>query len=197
MNDIKLRPENFKIGVFHGKNLPKGDKEANLRNDLYLKGEIYLVISSKEKKKVRLVAYEMPLKHPSKKECIDLFGIDENWCPYIIELKVIEGEGLRVAKEELERYHAYFEKIKVHIADEVKNTYFFQNFEFRNKTQKIVLANREYFDQKIRAGTYINPPDDIKYFCFPRPRKGKTPIEKRILDNPNQKIRVHIFRHKK
>jgi hypothetical protein len=192
MNDTELRTKNFKIGTLHGKNLTERFDEPKLRNDLFLKGEIYLDISRKEKKKIRLLAYEMPLKDPSSGECIDLFGIDKNWCPYIIELKLKEGEGLDVAIEELERYHGYFEQIKEHVANEIKDAYFLRNFKFRNKTQKIVVANREYFRQEIRRRPNINVPDDIEYFYFTR--RGETPIEERILKYPDQQIHLHIFR---
>lgn len=85
--DMKnIRTENFKLGTFHGKLNPENsNKEAKLRNALYLIGNLYLPITNSDGKKIRIIGYEVPLEYLGKR--IDLLGYDDKMNPWVVELK--------------------------------------------------------------------------------------------------------------
>jgi len=157
-----LRTKDFKIGVWHGKGkASKSRKEEQLEKSLFKKGLLYLYVSRHKENNtlIRLVAFEMPLNDPNTGECIDLLGIDKNWQPYIFELKAREGEGLKKAREEINKYHDKFDRIMGYVQKEIREKYLIPNFKFKEKVKKIVLAEQSYYRK------YKKPEDnDINYF---------------------------------
>ncbi|MBA7506528.1 hypothetical protein ES706_05219 [subsurface metagenome] len=135
-----LRKKDFKIGVWHSKWL-KNEKEDKIRNHLFVKGMVNLILGRREKKKIRLIAYELPLKYPSKGKSIDLLGIDRHWCPYIFELKDEDNpQELQEVIDQINKYQRNFEKMRKDVEKEVRNMYFIPRFKFVGETQKIILA---------------------------------------------------------
>ena len=123
MKQEKLRTKNFKLGEFHGKlNPEKSDSEAKMQNDIFLVGKIGLMHTLKDITEIKLIAKEMPLMGDvSRGRCIDLFGIDKNWTPYIIELKLGSNtELLAKVVKQVTDYSLLFDKIKARIEIEMR-----------------------------------------------------------------------------
>ena len=149
------RTKNFKIGCFHGKLTPENRSvEAILRNELFLVGMLKIQIARNESKDIRLVAYELPLQTgKSRGECIDLFGYDQNKVPWIIELKK-SGSNERINKivDQINRYEVLFSSIKKHIEVEIREKYHWNDFEFADGTEKMILAHRSFYKNDTPEG---------------------------------------------
>ena len=149
----ELRTSDFKIGCFHGKLNPvKLESEAQLRNEVYLTGNLKIVVSKNESIYIRLLAYELPLeKEKPRGRCIDLLGYDAKWKPYIIELK--DGDSTMTIEDTIKEVMGYakdFESIRKHIENEVKEKFFYPDFNFSNGVGKVILAPRSFYkDKKI------------------------------------------------
>lgn len=186
-NDYVYRKENFMIGTFHGTLNPKDQSsEAKLRNDIYLVGMLHLNLSKIAIKKIRLVSYEMPLENKSRGKAIDLFGYDQGWIPYIIELKKENStEDLNKIFLQLDEYSEIFEnnnndmnnKIKEKIEKEIGEKYHIPNFAFKEPVKKVVLIPRSYYNDKEKE---IEKCDIDKFFIC---SIGK--IDKETDDNGN------------
>ncbi len=160
-NIMEPRKENFKLGEFHGKLVPdKEYSEAKLRNDIFLIGRLGIKISRTETVEIKVIAKELPLQEDKNRgECIDILGIDKDWNPYVIELKLKTGEPLESAIEQVINYESLFEKAKTYIEKEVRDNLFYKGFKFSGQTKLIVLAEKEYFKeikkQKLKDNLYL------------------------------------------
>lgn len=166
--NMNFRKENFKLGEFHGKlNPSKSDCEAKLRNDIFLIGQIGLVFSLKTTTRVRIIAKEMPLQEKiNRGNCIDLFGIDNDWTPYIIELKLAENtEKLSEAIKQVNKYCDLFGQAKDFIETEIKEKLFYKDFKFSSVPKKIILSEKEYFGD-LKSYTKSNNPDNLLMCSF-------------------------------
>lgn len=179
---MSLRKRDFKIGVWHGKKEANEiRKEEQLQRDLFRKGLLRLYISRHKERNilVRLIAFEMPLYYPSTGKCVDLLGIDNNWQPYIIELKLEEGERMVDAIDKINKYQEDFDKVKNNVEKEVAEKYFMPNFKFSGKTKKIILAERRYYE-KYECLKH----NDINYFYL-QDRTVKNisePVSSEVID---------------
>ena len=145
---MTARKKDFKIGCFHGKILP-GDQssEAKLRNDLYLVGMLSINIARAENIKIRLIGYEIPFGHRGDR--LDLLGYDEDYNPYLIELKKDNtNEDLNQVMDQVRRYEEQFKDVKKAIRNEFRKKFHWPNFEFSNKVKKMILAHREFYTGK-------------------------------------------------
>lgn len=167
--NMNVRKENFKLGEFHGKlNPSKSDCEAKLRNDIFLIGQIGLVFSLKTTTRVRIIAKEMPLQENiNRGNCIDLFGIDNDWKPYIIELKLVENtEKLSEAIKQVNKYCDLFGQAKDFIETEIKEKLFYKDFKFSSVPKKIILSEKEYFGDLKSYTRYSNNQDNLLMCSF-------------------------------
>jgi len=167
MENKNTRTENFKLGEFHGKlNPEKSDSEAKLRNDIFLIGAIGLVWSNKVTTRIKILAKEMPLiQDQNRGECIDLFGIDKNWIPYIIELKLKNStERITDAVNQVLNYEKLFKAIKDNIEVEMRDKLFYENFNFKGEPQKVILSESEFFEGIDPISTNYRNAKDL-YMC--------------------------------
>lgn len=168
-NSNQTRKANFKLGEFHGKlNPTKSDCEAKLRNDIFLIGQIGLVFSLKTTTRVRIIAKEMPLQEKiNRGNCIDLFGIDKDWTPYIIELKLAENtEKLSDAVKQVNKYCDLFGHAKDSIETEIKGKLFYKDFKFNGVPKKIILSEKEYFGDLKSYTKHSNTQDNLLLCSF-------------------------------
>lgn len=167
-NNYEPRTKNFKIGTFHGKlNPEKLDSEAKIRNDLYLIGALQLNFSNKDKRKIRLLGYEVPLKKGTKRgECIDLLGFDDQWHPYIIELKTSNTSD-RVEKiiKQINKYEDLFKNCMKNIAREVQNKFHWKDFKFSPEIKKIVLIPRKFYNSEKNKFALKKYKDSSIFLC--------------------------------
>jgi len=159
------RQTGFRIGCFHGKlTAAKQVSEAQLRNELYLIGMLEIELSRKESIQIRLVAYEMPL-HAGKTRgrCIDLFGYDQDFKPWIIELKGQDSnESIPQIADQINDYAEHFEEIRESVRNEIQRQFHWQDFQFQGQAGKIILASREYW---VRQAKEKDWPEGI-YYCY-------------------------------
>jgi len=158
------RERNFKIARLHGKIDPRPDSEAKIRNDIYMVGMLELMLAKDKSIKIRLFAYETPIKSNAKRtECIDLLGYDQNHKPYIVELKKPNSnEKLDKVFDQLHRYSEQFALIKEYIQAEVQEQYYWKDFKFSGDVGKIILSGRNYYKSHKKLPKF----NDIKvYIC--------------------------------
>jgi hypothetical protein len=164
---VGARKKNFKIGCFHGKLNPKdASSEAKLRNDLYLIGMLYLNITRTNVRKIRLIGYEVPLVEGQKRgQCIDLLGYDQEYDPYIIELKKKDSkEDLAKIIKQISKYEEYFQNSKHYIEEEIQNKFHWPDFRFSDEPRKIILTDRSYFKGRAIA-EYRSYISSALYIC--------------------------------
>lgn len=164
---MNARKENFKLGEFHGKLNPKNpNSEAKLRNDIFLIGKIGLMNSQKDVTNIKIIAKEMPLQENiNRGKCIDLFGIDKNWTPYVIELKLgANTEKLTEVIKQVSDYSILFDQLRKNIEVEMSEKLFYKKFRFSGETRKIILSEKEFLgDLKSVSQKYTNEPN--MYIC--------------------------------
>jgi len=156
---IMLRQSEFKLARVHGKictEKPSG--EAELRNQIFLIGNLKIEYANNEFIPIRLMGYEIPLEESDlqnpqgpRVECIDLLGYDNECNPVIIELKAENTkEQLDEVIKQIKRYEEKFNLIKENIQNEFRKETFWSDFKFGSKTYKIILSGRNFFnDQKL------------------------------------------------
>ena len=146
-----MRTKNFKLCCFHGKLNPENlNSEAKLRNDLYLIGSMKLNITKNDIKTIRLIGYEVPLKSgASRVNCIDLLGYDQNYSPYIIELKKSSStESLSEIINQVNNYETLFNNVKPYIEKEFRKNLHWKTFVFSDSLIKIILVDRDFYGKK-------------------------------------------------
>lgn len=165
--NMKTRKKNFKLGEFHGTLSPKNlESEAKLRNDIFLIGQIGLEVARTEKTIVRIIAKEMPLQEEiNRGNCIDLFGIDKNWIPYVIELKLKENKQKLIdIVKQVSDYSDLFEKARKFIEMEMEDKLFYKAFKFNGLPKKIILSENEYRNEIKLLSQYSINRDNL-FFC--------------------------------
>lgn len=172
------RKEDYRLLTMHGVVQPRAGCEARIRNDLYLIGELQLNYSNSSKVKVRLVGYELPLQEVIKRgTCIDLFGYDENYNPYIIELKKgTSTEKLPKVMRQINDYEYQLIPLIGYIENEIRAKLHWDKFKLTSNIKKIILAPREYFNANPAKGMK----DESILFCsFSRLRTTDALIKQR------------------
>lgn len=145
------RTKEFRLLTVHGTLNPERDVcEARLRNDLYLIGSLTLDYGSKGKTNIRLIGYEVPMcSGKSRDKCIDLLGYDQDFNPYIIELKVGKSsEPLDKIKKQIDSYEVLLRLVLKDIEKELGSLLHFPNFSFTSDVKKVILIPREYYAKK-------------------------------------------------
>jgi len=148
---MKPRQNNFRLLTIHGKlNPQKDESEARLRNDLYLVGSLTLDYGTKGKINIRLVGYEVPLTTgQSRGYCIDLFGYDKDYNPYIIELKTsVTRDTIDKVIKQIDQYESLIKPILPCIESELMELLMIPSIKFTSNIQKIVLIPREFYQDK-------------------------------------------------
>jgi len=185
-----LRQKDFKLGAFHGKLVPENKfSEAKMRNDIFMIGKIGLVVSHNETIEIKIIAKEMPLEVGNKRgRCIDLFGIDKDWRPYIVELKLdSNSEVLSKVVNQVTNYKNIFNLIKTHIASEMTSSLFYKHFNFSGEAQRIVLSHSAYYnDIPLNNDPKVYKNEKDLYICsFYRMAVIKNAEEINLLNKKN------------
>ena len=146
LKDDQLRRSDFKIGTFHGKQLPgKDSRECKIQREVYLVGNLRMNLSRTCRRDVRIIAYEVPLGKKSRR--IDLIGYDDAFNIFLIEVKRKDNRETLHEKvvAQIDEYAEVFHKIRKDFEKEFSTIFFFRP-RFRNII-KVVLAPREYYRQ--------------------------------------------------
>ncbi|HQG93090.1 MAG TPA: hypothetical protein PLN27_15650 [Acidobacteriota bacterium] len=191
------RQTGFRIGCFHGKlTAEKQDSEAQLRNELYLIGMLEIELSRKESIQIRLVAYEMPL-HAGKTRgrCIDLFGYDQDFKPWIIELKGQDSnESIPKIAGQINGYAEHFVDIRESVRKEIQQKFHWKDFRFQGQAGKIILASREYWARQAKDKDW---PEGIYCCSFSHIREVIKGDKVVLLENNKGKGIVGLTVHNK
>lgn len=144
-----VRTSGFRIGTIHGRLEPqKTGSEAMLQRNLYHRGSLELVRSKTNKTRVRLVAYEVPLKKGKRTDSVDLIGYDKDKNLYLIELKRgNSSEELRKVVGQVVDYREKFRGIQGDFVRELKDAFFF-DFPAKSSVRCLILAPREFYKKK-------------------------------------------------
>jgi ribonuclease J len=143
------RKHTFKIGQVHGKLTPDcEDAEQKMRNDLFLAGRLEIVTSRKEQKMLRIIGYEIPLvlDGPARRNCADLLAYDQEYRPYLVELK--RGDASDKPDEvirQVQRYAQMFDTIRTEVQKEVREVFLWPKFSFCGPVQQVILAPKSFY----------------------------------------------------
>lgn len=183
------RTENFKLGQVHGVVPKESSREAQVRNYLYGVGNLISHKKSTDRLKIRLVGYEVPIWNRGNKrdECIDLIGYDQNYKPWLIELKKAKSkESLDEALAQISRYAEHFEEgIRGHVEREIGERFLWSAFRFSPGLGKMILADRKFFKDN---GKTSNSHPDVTIASFAWITNEKTLLSK----NANGEIQLKI-----
>lgn len=144
-----MREKDYKIGRVHGRVTTKTKKGENeIRNQVFLIGQVMIEVERDVALPIRIIAYEFPLGG-GRDNCIDLLGYDEKHNPWIFELK---KENTRDSiKKMIEQVNCYAEKfadIIPSVAKEISKVYFLNNFSLTKNIRKVILIPREYYNNR-------------------------------------------------
>jgi hypothetical protein len=146
---MTYRTSNFKLEQIHGKAPDSTSGEALLRN--YIFGVRLLRINHTQNKKtyIRIIGYEVPIysRGQHRDECIDLLGYDEQYQPWIVELKQEKAsDSLGEVVAQVTRYAEAFDNgIGQAVQEEVRERLLWPSFSFKGKAKRMILASRTFF----------------------------------------------------
>jgi hypothetical protein len=153
---------NFRLLEFHGTLCPQDPcGEDQINRQTYACGELQLRLPNGRMINVRLIGYETPLFFQEGDHWnwnpADLLGYDQDWHPWIIELKRANtNDTLEEAKHQIVRYGTLFRPLANEMQTEVRNKLHWGEFCFSGDPCLMVLAPQGYFDQPQRQAELQN-----------------------------------------
>lgn len=183
------RNEKFRLFTMHGVVQPPIGCEERIRNGLFMAGSLNLVIAKNVTKKIRLAAYEMPLeKDTSSGKRIDLFGYDDEYNPYIIELKTSDAKDeVPAVIDQIDRYESMINTILDDLQRAINEQLFLKDFKLTRQVKKIILAPYDYYSKHD-----WKPYKDMGIlFCYIRKDKNVDKLAECV--NGEEGVSVYVF----
>jgi len=183
------RNEKFRLFTMHGVVQPPIGCEERIRNGLFMAGSLNLVIAKNVTKKIRLAAYEMPLeKDTSSGKRIDLFGYDDEYTTYIIELKTGDAKDeVPAVIDQINRYESMINTILNDLQRAINEQLFLKEFKLTRQVKKIILAPYDYYSKHD-----WKPYKDMGIlFCYIRKDKNVDKLAECV--NGEEGVSVYVF----